>query len=209
MPDTKYQRLTRSRVSQRFALVSAPRVSLWLGEDHLLLVEHRGFSEAYKRFYFRDIQAIIVRQTTRQAIWNAVLAVPVALCLVAVIVSAAMARSAPGTVTWAISVFAPATITWAIFLLLFLLPFIVNNLRGTACSCQLRTAVQTEDIASLSRLRQTHKVLDKIRPLIVAAQGQLAPEEVSVRMREAAAGLTTAQSLEPPRSSESAPPVLS
>ena len=39
--------------------------SLWIGEDHLLLVELRGFTETYRRFYFRDVQAIILRRTDR------------------------------------------------------------------------------------------------------------------------------------------------
>ena len=34
--------------------------SVWLGPDHLLLVESLRFREEYKRFYLRDIQAIAV-----------------------------------------------------------------------------------------------------------------------------------------------------
>src|SRR5882724_2221817 len=34
--------------------------SLWLGPDHLLVVEIAGITEKYRRFYFRDIQAVIV-----------------------------------------------------------------------------------------------------------------------------------------------------
>src|SRR5437016_13358775 len=32
--------------------------SLWEGEDHLLLVRGTRFAEDYRRFYYRDIQAI-------------------------------------------------------------------------------------------------------------------------------------------------------
>jgi hypothetical protein len=35
----------------------------------------------------------------------------------------------------------------------------------------VRTAVQTEWLTSLNRLRQTGRVLDRLRPLIAAAQG--------------------------------------
>src|SRR6476620_6663962 len=39
--------------------------TLHLGADHLLQIEHSGYSEDYRRFYFGDIQAFIVRQTNR------------------------------------------------------------------------------------------------------------------------------------------------
>jgi hypothetical protein len=192
MAEPAYQRLTRDRIAQQFGVVAVPRVSLWLGSDHLLLVEHSGFTETYKRFYFRDNQAITVRGTPRQTIWNGVLALPLAIGLIGFMISAAPTRNPP------------ATIFWAIFSVIFLLPFIVNNVRGPACVCQLRTAVQIENLGSVSRVRQARKVLDKIRPLIAAAQGQLAPEEVSLRLRAIAPGAKP-QEPEPPPGS---PPVL-
>ena len=76
-------------------------------------------------------------------------------------------------------------IVWSVFFVLFAIPFVVNNVRGATCACQLRTAVQIEDLPSLSRLRRTRKVLAKIRPLIAAAQGgELPAEAVSAQMRE-------------------------
>ncbi len=194
MAETTYQRLTRDRVPRQFAVVTASRVSLWLGNDHLLLVEGTGFTETYKRFHFRDIQAITVQETTRRTVWNAVLAVPLAICLICLLVSS---LPAPG----------PFMIMWAIFAVILAVPFVVNNIRGTACACQLRTAVQTEGLGSLSRVRQAQKVLEKIRPLIAGAQGQLTPAEVSMRMQEAASGVSAAGKPEPPASS--APPIIS
>ena len=40
------------------------RNTLWLGADHLLQGEHTGYTEEYKRFYFRDIQGITVKRIT-------------------------------------------------------------------------------------------------------------------------------------------------
>jgi TctA family transporter len=193
MAQPVYHRLTRDRMPNQFAVVSVVRSSLWLGSDHLLLVQRGGFTETYKRFYFRDIQAITVQETRRRTIWNAVLMVPLGICLIGLVICAIPRMNGV------------AMIVWAIFGGLFLLPFVVNNLRGTACACQLRTAVQTEEIASLSRVRQTRKVLAKIRPLIVAAQGQLTPEEVSARMQAAVGEEYSATNPEPPAAS--APPV--
>jgi hypothetical protein len=193
MAQPAYQRLTRDRMPQQFAVVSVARMSLWLGSDHLVLVERSGFTENYKRFYFRDIQAITIRETNRRTIWNAVLMVPLAISLIGFVICTLPVANLPGM------------IIWGILSCVFLLPFAVNNLRGTACTCQLRTAVQTEELASLSRVRQTRKVLAKIRPLIVAAQGQLTPEEVSARMQAAAVGERIVPDPEPPAAS--APPV--
>src|SRR5881409_101596 len=43
---------------------------LWLGPDHLLAVRSFGFTEEYKRFYFRDIQAILIGRTDSWKRWN-------------------------------------------------------------------------------------------------------------------------------------------
>src|ERR1700693_1356242 len=61
MAEIKYKRLTRAR--SRFSIAVLSRTSLWLGPDHLLYVESNGYTETYKRFYFRDIQAFTVQQT--------------------------------------------------------------------------------------------------------------------------------------------------
>jgi hypothetical protein len=46
------------------------RITLYLATDHLLYVSSTGFSESYRRFYFRDIHAITVRKTAVGAFVN-------------------------------------------------------------------------------------------------------------------------------------------
>jgi len=178
MANPAYKRLTRERVPRQFTFsaVSTARSSLWLGDDHLLLVDRNGFTETYKRFYFRDIQAFIVRATRTRMVWNWVLGIPAALCLFFVIFRALDVR---GFDTGAIVIICIVSVLCGI-------PLFFNNFFGTTSTCQIRTAVQTEELPSLCRLRQTRKVLEKIRPLIAAAQGQLSPEEASSKMMEAA-----------------------
>src|SRR5438270_8932541 len=65
MPEREYKRLTRARPRAKFAVVSAGSSSLWLGKDHLLCIDSSGYTENYKRFYFRDIQALVIRKTER------------------------------------------------------------------------------------------------------------------------------------------------
>src|SRR6185503_16307515 len=59
---------------------------LWLGPDHLLLARTTFFSEEYKRFYFRDIQAIVMRKTRRHLFWGWMCAALFGLCTVVLII---------------------------------------------------------------------------------------------------------------------------
>jgi len=174
MAEAEYQRLTHAHPRSGFAVAFAARSSLWLGKDHLLCIDSTGYSETYKRFYFRDIQAVLLRKTGRGKIWNFVLGVPGGL--MALFTSFAVAGGDVVT-AWILGTVAA----------LFLLALLLNLAAGPACACQLRTAVQTEELASLHRLRQTRKVLNRLRPLIVEAQGELAPEEIPTRLEEWAA----------------------
>ena len=155
--------------------------SLWLGKDHLLSVNSNGYSEEYKRFYFCDIQALTLVACRRRIIWNWVLGVLTVICVAG----------------WSFGLHSSfvdaAGLIWAMIVTsIFALPLFINNLLGRTCTCHLRTAVQTEELPSLSRVRRVRAVLKRIRPLIVAAQGQIAPEEIPARMRELIASPATA-----------------
>ena len=203
MADQKYRRLTRTRARSQFAVAFMARSRLWLGNDHLLLVDTNGYTETYKRFYFRDIQAVSIRRTTRHR-WLAAIAGFFALLFLGLTLAVAP-KTSPAQ--WSADEIAGGSVLGGIagfFALLVLL----NFLFGPACRCFLRTAVQTEELPPLCRVRQTRKVLDKIRPLIVAAQGQFTAEEVSARMQET---LLAANPTRPPEPSApgSVPPVMS
>jgi hypothetical protein len=193
MAEQKYKRLTRERGSARFSVVSVTRSSLWLGEDHLLLAETTGYSETYKRFFFRDIQAFTIRKTKTRLVWNWVWGALLAISGL-IIWAATHDNASP----W------PALVCGGIALVIFGIPLLLNTLFGPTCACQIRTAVQTEDLPSLSRVRKTQKVMNRIRPEIIGAQGQLTGEEVSARLREGA--LTPAASPDP---TGDLPPVIS
>ena len=176
MAEKKYHRLTRERGPAQFSVAAITRSSLWLGDDHLLLVECTGYSETYKRFFFRDIQAITISKTKVRVVWNWVWGVLLAIAGLIIWASSHDASSATGAIVAAI-----------IVLIISGIPLLLNNLFGPTCACEIRTAVQTENLPSLCRVRKTQKVLNRIRPLIIAAQGQLTGEEVSLRMRESVA----------------------
>ena len=209
MPEKEYQRLARPRSRSEFAVAFISRSSLWLGKDHLLCVEASGYTETYKRFHFRDIQAITFMATKRRAIWNWIWGVPTTISLVLLLASLPYTGSAgPNSNLGEIVFFACLTAIFAAALL-------INSFLGPSCICHLRTAVQMEELSSLNRLRRARKVLNRVRPLIAAAQGELAPGEIPVRLRAAVASPDSATqspgvSTAPPPAADrpDAPPVI-
>src|ERR1043166_5112608 len=155
LPGTGYQILGR-------------RIQLWEGAEHLLLVEWDGHREYYKRFDYRDIQAFIIRKTNAFMIRNVIFGA--LFCIFAAL--AIGATEFEGRIVW-LSISAVV----GIFLL-------ANAVRGPSCRCSIRTAVQTNELLSLTRLRSTRKVLGRLRPLIAAAQGELRSDEIAARIRD-------------------------
>ncbi len=143
------------------------RASMWTGEDHLLCLYSTGLSEDYKRFYYRDIQAITTQQTP-QYIIQSVLLVLLTLVL-----------AYPSIVLSGI----PATI-FMIMSGLFMAFLIVHLLRGPTCSCYLYTAVSKEELPSLNRLKNAVTALDIITSLIEDVQGRLRPDDIKNKSDE-------------------------
>lgn len=139
---------------------------LYLAEDHLLLVSAAGFHETYRRFYFRDIQAITLRKTVTGLVINVVAAIPLAISL------AGLASASNGE---------EATV-WSIPAGIFLGFLLFNVLRGPTCACEIHTAVQTRRLGPMGRLRSAGKTLARLRPLIEAAQGPVPADELRARL---------------------------
>jgi hypothetical protein len=178
-PEIRYKRLTRSGARGGFAVAFQSRTALWLGPDHLLSVDSSGYTESYKRFYFRDIQAFVVRKTKRYQVLNIIVGIvllALLLLTVAIVPKTASAWTSEGPA---------ASIVLGIIIGLFFVFLMLNLIAGPTCKTFLRTAVQIEELPPLSRVRKTQHVLKKIHPLIVAAQGgELSAEAISAQMRE-------------------------
>ena len=161
--DPKYRRLTRARPRARFSLISTGNSSLWLGPDHVLCIDSTGFTENYKRFYFRDIQGLIIRKTDRYKYWSLALGfLGVFLMVMGAVTTDGVGR---------IIVFS--------FAGFFCLCTVLNLALGPTTICYLQTAVQLEPLPSIHRLRKARKVLNRLRPMIAGAQGELRPEEIA------------------------------
>jgi hypothetical protein len=139
---------------------------LYRGPDHLLQVVSTGYSEIYKRFYFQDIQAIVIRKTHWGKFWTAIWAFFTALFGLP-----AFQLNGP----WAI-VMGSIAAFFGFFL-------IGNIVLGATCACFIRTAVQTERLSPVTRVRTARRLLKRLQPLIEPLQGTLSREELLLHLR--------------------------
>ena len=129
--------------------------SLWTGTDHLLSVKSDRLHEDYKRFYFRDIQAIVVTKVPRFPVSTRALALG-ALLLTAI--SIARLR-APGLTIGLWLLAAGLAACW------------IYISAAYSCTCRLYTAVSREDLPSLYRTWTARKVVADLERRIGQAQG--------------------------------------
>jgi hypothetical protein len=135
------------------SLLPGLRTKLYLGTDHLLLIEQFVLIERYKRFYFRDIQAITATKSPRWIVLGSIwgfLALLSALLFIA---------------------HNPVSLIFGtLFTALFAFAFIHNILSGPTCIVRLKTAVQIHRFAPLERIRDFRAGMETMVPLIQDAQ---------------------------------------
>ena len=154
------------------------RARLYMGKDHLLSLLNKGYTESYKRFYYKDIQAVVTQKTADGTVWNISFAIfTAAWILIALVIDEPVLSFVFGWI--------PAGV--------FLVLFIGNLISGPTCVSYIYTAVTKEKLRSLNRLRKTHNVMNTLRPFIDAAQGTLAGdvlnEHVDIMTEKSTAGI--------------------
>ena len=177
----QFQKLYRRLPGRGFAI--SQRVQAYQGPDHLLQVSSTGYSESYRRFYFRDIQVVTIQKTQLGKIFNGIFAFFTALFAL----PAFDMSLGPAIAMWSVAGF-------------FAVLLISHLALGPTCACYIRTAVQTERLSAVTRIRIARRLLRRIHPLIESVQGSLSREEFALRMH--GAGPTAAYIAE-------APPVVS
>jgi len=158
-----YRRLP-GRARRRFGLFTHQRQELWLAPDHLLLVEHNGFVERYKRFYLRDIRLLVLCRTPAGLILNGVLTL---LLVLSVLLLLGIPFEFADDSGWAILA--------GILGIVAVVPLIgipLNTIFGPTCACRLHTAVHAEGLYALGRLRTANRVIAMLRERIEAVQGR-------------------------------------
>ena len=128
--------------------------------DHLMLVTCEMATEHYRRFYYRDIEAFIIRPTRERALYNIVLSLLISLL---------------GLWTgMAVTGYEPEIAAIPIFIAIpIVIIMLVVTLGGTRCKVLIQTRVQTVEIPSLGRLRKLPKALEYIEERINLAQPQI------------------------------------
>jgi hypothetical protein len=132
--------------------------SLWLGGDHFLSVKNLRFTEDYKRFYFRDVQAIVISRASRFYIPTPWLWAVFAL-LVSMIGAAVFNQ--PG-LTGLLLLPLIGIAVWVTYAALFL-----------SCRCHVQTAVSREEIPALVRVRDGRRAVEILSGKIAETQGAL------------------------------------
>ena len=189
MSETEYKKLQGSSSLTK-------RTRVWLGKDHVLSVQNLGYSEEYRRFYFRDIQAIIVQKTSLSAIFNWILGLVLIAPLLGVFAGLMALMKRPFQ-SDDLVLFIPLCLFGAILLV----SLVMNIARGATCACYIKTAVQTERLPALNRIRTAQKFIETIMPLIAEAQGAITLEEI----QNQTAGETVAEYQAPPIATHFAP----
>lgn len=154
---SEYQKLPGS---QKGFLIG--KYTLWQGSDHLLQIFSRVGVQEYKRFYFNDIQAVITRKTAVGTVQNIVMGF---LVLIFTLPAFYFDRG------WSLFY---AGVAAAMLLLL-----LAGLFKGPTCKTELRTAVQTEKLYTLHRLKTASKVMDSLRIQIQQTQGTLSREALN------------------------------
>ena len=128
---------------------------LWAGADHLLSVKSSRFQEEYKRFYFRDIQAIVVTQVPRFVV-SAPVGAGAAILLTGVLI---------------LRILRPSLDAW-LWLMLGVLAAVWLYLSiWESCICRLYTAVSREDLPSIHRMWTARRALLRLERRIGEVQG--------------------------------------
>jgi hypothetical protein len=118
--------------SGRASFRIATRASLYAGPDHLLVVHSNGYTEDYRRIFYRDIRYVVAQKSHAQ--------------LIQIILSGVMLA---GLALFYLTPMSKVLLT--IFLLPFLIWLIVNLVRGATCRCSINTDVQTIELPTPRR----------------------------------------------------------
>lgn len=136
------------------------RKRLWLGADHILLVTSTILSQEYRRFYFGDIEALILAEVESPArFYGAVVAIIAGVLTLGLEISGhTIIAVLFGVASAGLGVFA---------------------LTRPLVRCALKTRVSREFLPSLKRLETARSVMAALRSEIERAQGALPAESLA------------------------------
>ncbi|MHC4561211.1 MAG: hypothetical protein ACYS8X_00385 [Planctomycetota bacterium] len=177
---------TRDKQYRRFPRLSRrPHAShtLWLGDDHVLLVNSTFVTERYSRISYDEIRAVTIRRTTG-AIWcGGVFGV--------LIVLFGLIAASVGSPAWSL-----------ILLVAALVLFLWNLVLGHSCACRVYTSIGAHPVRALFRLKYARQFVRAISQRIYEVQSPLGERQLIERIQ----GMMAAESAvvaAPPQSMQS------
>jgi hypothetical protein len=132
--------------------------SVWLAPDHLLLIRSWRFREEYKRYYLGDIQSIAVAAAPRFHLSTR------SICIAIIWLFAISIATARG-ISWEVNSL------WVVAAILVGTWIYVSA--SCSCICRIYTAVSGDDLPSVYRSWTARKFMQRVQPLIEAAQGPI------------------------------------
>ncbi len=136
---------------------------LWMGSDHLLLVRSLRVVERYKRFAFRDIEAVVITETSPSWILRAL---------------AILAAIGWGSIGFAVTSYGARgffvlTAVWGLALVA------LDIARGPRRKCMLKTALTAEYLPPVSRKKIADAFIATVSQAVQSAQGAVTSEELA------------------------------
>ena len=162
---------TRTAFKHRGSGISS---QLWKAEDHLLLVSRTGASERYYRLFLTEIQALLVRHSSR-GVWINVVASLVGALFLLISLGFLSDGEVEGFITF-MFIAAPCLIV-----------LIINLVKGTTVDCFVRTSSGLTRMGVVTRLRKADALVFALHEWLDPVQGFL-PEDSDVRYMALADG---------------------
>ena len=130
------------------------RHSLWIAPDHLLRVRAHPFAQEYRRYYFKDIQALVLTESPNPAVYflYGFAAFFGLLCVL---------------------LFSSKHQVWGTLLALPTILLLYIAWRIPECVCRIQTRVSADWLPSLGKLRSAHRSIARIQQAVEGVQGQL------------------------------------
>jgi hypothetical protein len=140
---------------------------LWAHQDYLLAVTTYFGVENYRRYFYRDIQALMIRRTRARFWWN----LGFGVCAVLLGCGAlgfwlASRRPEANLANFSIG----SAIALSVLAGLFVFALIWNSVRGATCVLVAQMATGPQSLPGVTRVRPARKILAQVAPRIVEAQ---------------------------------------
>ena len=140
---------------------------LWLGDDHLLATFAIAGIESYRRFYFREIAALLIRRTAVRRIWNVIFGV-LGACGAGAAAALWFGFNHGSSEAFGASKFFAVVFGGAAFICLVFV--LLNTLRGEGCAVYVQTAYGLAPLRAPGRVPNAERMVRQVSPLIEQAQ---------------------------------------